>query len=286
MRRLTRPRSIGLDSRGDLMKVGFLRSGFLAAVLCTAWGYADAAFTYVQLFCQGGGFQEVINSSGGPASDTCMDSGRITIGIDGGGTFTSAAGGNADFGGGNLAAAVTYTHLVETGVSVGPTATAGVGAFDRLSGFDPMVESFWTWGLNRLFGSGADPGITAVPTISFVVALGDSICELADTGFCTVTKFFGVTDAIFAWGAISTASVSGSGSLGSGFAFDPGTIGLQSVTFRDSAGNLVSSSFQSDSGFDYLAAVAPPIPEPETWALMLAGLGSLVMVSRRRRRAR
>ena len=45
-------------------------------------------------------------------------------------------------------------------------------------------------------------------------------------------------------------------------------------------------SFTSDSGVFLTDAVATaPVPEPETWALMMAGFASIVSVARRRRRA-
>jgi hypothetical protein len=62
--------------------------------------------------------------------------------------------------------------------------------------------------------------------------------------------------------------------------------GISSI--RDVAGNLVASyTVTSGSGFDYEHAYGfvptAPIPEPETYALMLAGLGLLALASRRRK---
>jgi hypothetical protein len=49
-------------------------------------------------------------------------------------------------------------------------------------------------------------------------------------------------------------------------------------------GNAVSNfTATSTSGFDYLRQVAAPIPEPETYAMMLAGLGLIGVMTRRRR---
>lgn len=287
MQMLPRPRSIGLDSRGNLMKLEFLRSGFLTASLCAACGLANAALTSVQLGCQGTPGSTVIDSSGGVASDSCATSGVIDLGF-GAGTFTSAADGIAGYVSGTWDSDVTYIHQVPTGVGVGPVANSQVGALDSLTLLAPVagVLSFTT-SVTRLFGSGGDVTISTGTNFGFVIALGTDVCSLTDSGSCTVSIAFSPGDTfLYNWGGSSLAAASGSGGLGTGFAFDGGSFALQAVTFRDNAGNPISgASIQSMSGAQYVTTVTLPIPEPETWALMLAGLGSLAMVSRRRRRA-
>jgi hypothetical protein len=60
----------------------------------------------------------------------------------------------------------------------------------------------------------------------------------------------------------------------------------------DQFGNLIAGAgFTSDSGYDYLTppgsrVVTAPVPEPETWALMLGGTGLLAFMSRRRKALR
>ena len=52
--------------------------------------------------------------------------------------------------------------------------------------------------------------------------------------------------------------------------------------------SLVISGLQSAAAASYagnLAVVAAPVPEPETYALMLAGLGAMAFVARRRKNA-
>ena len=59
--------------------------------------------------------------------------------------------------------------------------------------------------------------------------------------------------------------------------------GITSVT--DSTGALLTGlTLQSRDGFDYFADLAAPIPEPKTYAMMLAGLGTLGFMARRRKR--
>jgi hypothetical protein len=51
----------------------------------------------------------------------------------------------------------------------------------------------------------------------------------------------------------------------------------------DSNGSLVSNySLTSDSGVDWTKPLTAPIPEPETYAMMLAGLGLLGFIARRK----
>ena len=57
-----------------------------------------------------------------------------------------------------------------------------------------------------------------------------------------------------------------------GFTADPGLL-ITSLTFSSSSNAFEASNF----------SITTPIPEPETYALMLAGLGALVFVSRRRK---
>ncbi|WP_374590808.1 PEP-CTERM sorting domain-containing protein [Aquabacterium sp.] len=61
------------------------------------------------------------------------------------------------------------------------------------------------------------------------------------------------------------------------------TLAWGGVTATDWFGNPVAlTSVTSNSGFDYSAAYsAPAVPEPETWTLMLAGLGLLGAVAAR-----
>lgn len=268
---------------------GPVRSGFLAAMLCTVCGLANAAFTYVQLGCQGASPQEVIVVGGGSASDSCATSGGLEAYGNVWGTFTAAGGGFADMKTGSWEASVTYDHQVEAGVGVGPFVYAQVGAIENLTFSAPagIAGTFsFTSTATRVFGFGADPGLSAGVAWGYSISLGQDVCALIDSGSCTVSIAVAagaVVAAPYSWGGSTQAGAFGSGQLGSAFAFDPGAFELQAVTFRDNAGNLVSgASIQSESGTQYLT----PVPEPETWALMLAGQGLLtMMVWRRRRRA-
>jgi len=59
---------------------------------------------------------------------------------------------------------------------------------------------------------------------------------------------------------------------------------LIAVKLFDSFGNeITDASLLSESGFDYLNVSA--VPEPSTYALMLAGIGLVGLAARRRKRA-
>lgn len=62
----------------------------------------------------------------------------------------------------------------------------------------------------------------------------------------------------------------------------------QSVQFSGLAGSMITSLVFASSGDAFETAfisTTPPVPEPETYALMLAGIGVLGFISRRRRKA-
>jgi hypothetical protein len=64
----------------------------------------------------------------------------------------------------------------------------------------------------------------------------------------------------------------------------PATNGLQNLSLFTVQNNVGSTSFRATSSVDYVAL--NPVPEPETWAMMVAGLGVLGVLARRRAKAK
>ena len=77
----------------------------------------------------------------------------------------------------------------------------------------------------------------------------------------------------------------GGSSANAGYATDMShTIAWNGISaVRDADGALISSfgAFSADTGYDYAQAFAAPVPEPETWALMAAGIAALRLYRRR-----
>ena len=86
------------------------------------------------------------------------------------------------------------------------------------------------------------------------------------------------------WFAVSLKA----GDAFSVYLFDGGDAGLQSINFSTLGvqvnGNGIGAGLSHAALIDVSGAVTPPIPEPETYALMLAGLGLVGFVAARRRR--
>ena len=67
------------------------------------------------------------------------------------------------------------------------------------------------------------------------------------------------------------------------YLFNGGTAGISSLSF-DTLG-IVDGNGYPGPGLSHLALFAQPVPEPQTYALMLAGLGVIGSIVRRRRRS-
>ena len=120
--------------------------------------------------------------------------------------------------------------------------------------------------------------------------LGSSGTYLAvATGGSATIDLGGATSFSFLWGSpdatnmidIDGVSFTGAGLLGATANSANGS--TQWVTVTDLTG---MSSFTVTTGqIAFEMAVAAPVPEPETYALMLAGLGAMAFVARRRKNA-
>lgn len=67
-----------------------------------------------------------------------------------------------------------------------------------------------------------------------------------------------------------------------GFELGDGTVEHFSITFKNTSSSWVQGSFQSNINAYTRDVVAPAVPEPESYALLLAGLGTAGALMRRR----
>ena len=63
-----------------------------------------------------------------------------------------------------------------------------------------------------------------------------------------------------------------------------GTAGTTLVSFEDLRGTPEGQNGYNDLSFSFTNTMVTPVPEPETYALMLAGLGALAAVARRKKK--
>ncbi|SHM33097.1 PEP-CTERM protein-sorting domain-containing protein [Duganella sacchari] len=112
------------------------------------------------------------------------------------------------------------------------------------------------------------------------------------TAFDTVSDFAGTSGAVYSFNAPLTSSASystapvlslftGTGNLHAGLA------GAPTIAFSDTAGNTRTVPTAAFNGYAKVTYnyVTTAVPEPETYAMLLAGLGLVGVVARRRKSA-
>jgi hypothetical protein len=129
----------------------------------------------------------------------------------------------------------------------------------------------------------------SVPNL-YLQPMGSSGTYLAvSTGGSATIDLGGATSFSFLWGSpdqtnkitIDGVDFTGLGLLGG--TANSSNVNTKWVTVTDESG---MSSFKITTGqIAFEMAVAAPVPEPETYALMLAGLGAMAFVARRRKNA-
>lgn len=152
------------------------------------------------------------------------------------------------------------------------TLTSGAGFFGDTFGANNMGATF-----SDKFNFSVAAGTTASPAMSSLDAIISSISRTADTGLAiTGLSLYNAAGTVVAQGK----------SLQSG-TVDVWTISGDNLTagnyYLQVSGNLVGNTAAAFGGAISMAA---PVPEPETYGMMLAGLGVLGFLARRRKAAK
>ncbi|MCU0842812.1 MAG: FxDxF family PEP-CTERM protein [Thiobacillaceae bacterium] len=127
--------------------------------------------------------------------------------------------------------------------------------------YDPVLE--WTGSMTSDFES---------LSMNFTIT-DDSlphVASLVDTGFLAPFDFLAL--GVFKTGGALMGSVVGSGSV----TFDPPTAGSYTAIVFGEPGAFNGFTFST------FGVTVTPVPEPETWAMLLAGLGLVGMQLRRK----
>jgi len=132
---------------------------------------------------------------------------------------------------------------------------------------------------------------TSVPNV-YLAPLGDSSTFLVvNPGFAATIDLHGVTSFSFLWGSPDPSNAvsfnGGAFMTGSdifGGVANSSNANTQWITFTaDEASGPLNTLTIKTGQIAFEMAVAAPVPEPETYALMLAGLGAMAFVARRRK---
>jgi hypothetical protein len=148
--------------------------------------------------------------------------------------------------------------------------------------------------------STSEPSFAATPvgTVGSFLAAGSAP---QNDGPATVTLASGLEEISFLWGSpdlyniLTVKSSDGSSAsftaAGMGFGLTNGNQSFaQYVTFVAAAGTMITGLVFDNSpnrnAFEVANFNVTPVPEPETFALILAGLGAIGFITRRRRNDR
>lgn len=174
--------------------------------------------------------------------------------------------------------AQAFTNVASQGI-----ATQSTTAFDGYAGFaiDGNVNGNYGYGAGSVTHTGWETNASWTLALPQAYAV-DSI-NLFNRTDCCADRILGVTLSLFngnqlAWtsGAITNFTPNIVGDNISGMTFDlPGTVvGDRLVIGRTSVGYLSLAEVQ---------VMAAPVPEAETYAMLMAGLGLLGVIARRRK---
>lgn len=154
----------------------------------------------------------------------------------------------------------TDTHQVFS-VLLANDGTTSVSLFASRNTFDAAT--------NLAVGTAfSNPDNVAIDAEGTIYIVEDQPGGAADIWYAKDTNKDGVADSVGKWASLSTA-----GAEPTGLYFDKFNPNIAYVNVQ-----------HPNSGNDYLIQISAPVPEPETYAMMLAGLGVVGGMARRRKK--
>lgn len=225
----------------------------------------------------------------------------VALGASANGTnaaFVDVAGSSAVDGFNNLVAGRVTTAGLVAGLSSNVAGSAGAAKLQRLSGgFYPASFGLYSFSTDSTFGINVASAIADLQSVTlqtFVsIDTSQGILGLTAAGYLPTLSYNGGTQQLAA--AYTLTPVSGGfGMDGSPLEADPNNPNYGYFSWDLSGVTTPITSFSVNFGltvhssalaFQLDQSTLAPVPEPESYALMLAGIAAVGLVVRRRQRA-
>lgn len=213
--------------------------------------------------------------------------------------FVDIAGSSAFDGFNNLVASRITTAGLVAGVASNVSGSTGTTTLQRLTGgFYPASFGLYSWSTDSAFGinvASAIAGLQSLTLQTFVsVDTSQGVLGLTAPGYLPTLSINGGSQIISATAYSLTPVSGGFGMDGTPLEADPNNPNYGRFTWDLSSVTTPITSFSVNFGltthasalaFQLDQSTIAPVPEPESYALMLAGITAVGLVVRRRQRA-